>query len=180
MRLNWDQYFMALAKLAATRSGCNSRPIGAVIVKDHRVISTGYNGSLPGQPQCTDEGNKYCQRRALKVDDKGNRKYLNCPSIHSEQNAINQLVGKSVDLTNAVMYCTVFPCILCLKNIASIGIKQVYYELMYESDDRKRDQYWIDQAKEYGINTRCVKLDLKSKGIIFRTMFGVTSKRRLK
>jgi len=78
MRIHWDQYFMALAKLAAMRSGCNSRPTGAVIVKGNRVIATGYNGTIAGMPQCTDCGSSYCRRREVKQDDKGTGKYLEC------------------------------------------------------------------------------------------------------
>ena len=149
MRISWDEYFMSIAKLTALRSGCNSRPTGAVIVKNKRIISTGYNGSLPGKEQCIDKGEKYCRRRSITNNDLGENKYQECPSIHAEQNAINQtaLLG-GVSLQDAIIYCTLFPCIYCLKNIASVGIKKIVYELGYHSNDTERDNYWFEEAKQ--------------------------------
>jgi dCMP deaminase len=179
-RLDWNKYFMAMAKLAATRSGCNSRPTGAVIVKHNRIISTGYNGTLPGQKQCTDHGTNFCLRRFGKVDDKGENKYQECPSIHAEQNAINQLAKNGgSNLENAHIFCTLFPCIFCLKNIASVGIKTVFYEIPYESDDPSRDEYWKKKCKEYKISTFQVKLTNTELNIIYQSVFNETSTRRL-
>lgn len=164
MRISFEQYFMSLAKLAALRSSCNSRPTGAVIVKDNRVIATGYNGTLTGMDQCKDHGLDYCKRRNQGHDDKGEQKYQECPSIHAEQNAINQIAkygGRAIhDLIGAEIYCTLFPCIFCMKNLASVGITKVYYELAYRSDDPERDVYWFRMAKEFGLE--CVELKLSA------------------
>ena len=155
MRLPWDFYFMAQAKLAAARSGCNSRPTGAVIVRDRRVIATGYNGNLPGKPQCLDQGEKFCLRRSIGRDDSGDKKYQDCPSVHAEQNAINQVaaLGGS-SLRGTIMYCTLAPCIYCLKNIVSVGIAEVVFELEYKSDDPARDYYWANLSSASGVKLR--------------------------
>lgn len=180
MRVHWDQYFMALAKLAAMRSGCNSRPTEAVIVKGNRVIATGYNGTIAGMPQCTDCGSSYCRRREVKQDDKGTGKYLECLSIHGEQNAINQVAQcGGINLHWASIYCTLFPCIFCLKNIVSVGIKKIFYELEYKSDDPERDTYWAGLAKEYGVILKQVTLSLKNVKAICANMSNFTSMRRL-
>jgi len=180
-RIPWDKYFMALAKLAAIRSGCNSRPTGAVIVLGKRVIATGYNGSLPGQPQCTDNGPKYCHRRSLKVDDKGDKKYQECPAIHAEQNALNQItsLGGLGDLSGAKVYCTLQPCIMCLKNISSVGIQSVFYEMKYHSDDKERDDYWFRKAKEYKVKYKQIELTNDDLQKIYKVLIGNTSQRRL-
>lgn len=137
-RLTWDEYFMMLAKLAASRSTCLSRPTGAVIVKDRQVLATGYNGSLPGQPHCVDDG--ACYRRS--VDWPEANKYDMCRSAHAEANAIALGAKKGVPLEGATIYCTLHPCITCAKLIIMSGIVRVVYELGYESPLAERDQYW--------------------------------------
>ena len=85
VRPSWDEYFMLLAKLAATRSTCLSRPVGAVIVLDRQVLVTGYNGAIPGAPHCTDEGS--CYRRSLSFANDANKQNY-CRSSHAEANAL--------------------------------------------------------------------------------------------
>jgi dCMP deaminase len=180
MRPSSDQYFMALAKIASTRSGCNSRPTGAVIVKDKRVISTGYNGSIAGENQCTDYGKEFCFRRFRKQDDKGEGKYSECKSIHAEQNAINQVASiGGFSLKDAIIYCSLFPCLGCLKNIASVGIKEVVYEMIYESTDKERDAFWFSQVKNYNIRIRQLVLTESNKQTLVNSILNTTSLRRL-
>ncbi|MGD9156847.1 MAG: deaminase [Desulfobacteraceae bacterium] len=179
-RLPWNKYFMALAKLAAVRSGCNSRPTGAVIVSGRRVVATGYNGSMPGEPQCTDKGPKFCLRRELGRDDSGIKKYQDCPSIHAEQNAINQIAEfGGIGLRGSVLYCTLFPCIHCLKNIKRVGITKIYYELIYQSDDEERDRYWLKKAEEYKLETEEIHFTHSEINQIKRIIMSFTSDRRL-
>lgn len=179
-RIPFDSYFMALAKLAAARSGCNSRPTGAIIVKDRRVIATGYNGTLPGKKQCKDFGTGFCLRRQIGKSDTGADKYTDCPSIHAEQNAINQIARYGgTGLDGAHMYCTLFPCIHCLKNIASVGITVLFYELHYASDDPERDLYWKDQANLSGVYVEQLKITPVVYSAIARVMYRDTSERRL-
>jgi len=91
MKPSWNQYFMLLAKLVSTRSTCNSRPTGAIIVKNHHILSTGYSGAVPNAPHCTEcpqtaQNRPYCRRREMGIDDSS--KTLYCCSSHSEANAI--------------------------------------------------------------------------------------------
>jgi dCMP deaminase len=131
---------MMLAKLAASRSTCLSRPTGSVIVKDRQILATGYNGSLPGQAHCVDDG--VCFRRSLDWPEAA--KYDMCRSAHAEANAIALGAKKGVSLEGATIYCTLEPCITCAKLIVMSGIVRVVYEHGYESPIPKRDQYWKD------------------------------------
>jgi dCMP deaminase len=131
---------MMLAKLAASRSTCLSRPTGSVIVKDRQILATGYNGSLPSQAHCIDDG--VCFRRSLDWPEAA--KYDMCRSAHAEANAIALGAKKGVSLEGATIYCTLEPCITCAKLIVMSGIVRVVYEHGYESPIPKRDQYWKD------------------------------------
>lgn len=181
MRLSWDKYFIAIAKITAVRSGCNSRPTGAVIVRNKRIISTGYNGNLPNHPQCIDYGNDFCLRRIKGRDDSGAAKYQDCPAIHAEQNAINQipLIGQGQSLFGASIYCTLQPCIHCLKNIVSVGIVEIVYELEYESDDKKRDRERKERISDYKMISRKVELNDKERDLISSCIKFHTSARRI-
>jgi dCMP deaminase len=139
-RPTWDEYFMMLAKLAASRSTCVSRPTGSVIVKDRQILATGYNGALPGQGHCVDEGR--CFRRSVEWPEA--TKYDMCRSAHAEANAIALGAKKGVSLEGATIYCTLEPCITCAKLIVMSGISRVVYEFAYESPIPERDRYWKD------------------------------------
>lgn len=180
MRLTWDKYFLVQAKVASLRSGCNSRPTGAVIVANKRIIATGYNGTLPNQHQCTDYGEAFCFRRQKGKCDKGTKKYFDCPSIHAEQNALNQLaMGGGARNQELYVYCTLSPCIFCLKNMRSVGVTRVYYELPYASDDPERDAEWANKAKEYNIHTEQIVLTQEEIDIVLNALLETTSLRRL-
>ncbi|WP_038041945.1 deoxycytidylate deaminase [Thermodesulfobacterium hveragerdense] len=148
-RPSWHEYFMVIAKMVALRSGCNSRPTGAVIVKDKRILATGYNGPMPGAWHCTDKGPTYCFRREKGIPDID--KYNFCRATHAEANAIAQAARFGISVEGASLYCTLAPCYVCLKLIASAGIKEVYYEYDYESRDFERDLFWKEAIKEAGI-----------------------------
>ncbi len=148
-RAPWHEYFMLLAKMVALRSGCNSRPSGAVIVKDKRILATGYNGPMPGAWHCTDRGPRYCFRREKGIPDID--KYNYCRATHAEANAIAQAARFGISVEGAALYCTLAPCYVCLKLIASAGIKEVYYEYDYGSRDFKRDQFWQEAIAEAGL-----------------------------
>ncbi len=148
-RAPWHEYFMLLAKMVALRSGCNSRPSGAVIVKDKRILATGYNGPMPGAWHCTDRGPGYCFRREKGIPDID--KYNYCRATHAEANAIAQAARFGISVEGASLYCTLAPCYVCLKLIASAGIKEVYYEYDYGSRDFERDQFWQEAIREAGL-----------------------------
>lgn len=113
-RPSWDEYFMELAQVVAKRSTCNRRSVGAVLVREKRILTTGYNGSPPGLPHCTDAG-------CLMVDNHCVR------AIHAEQNAIIQAALHGIDLSGATCYVTSSPCVHCSKMLIAAGIKRVVY-----------------------------------------------------
>ncbi len=121
-RPSWNEYFMDIAKLVSRRSTCLRRSVGAVIVKDKRILSTGYNGAPSGMRHCLEIG---CLRDQMDVPS-GERHEL-CRGIHAEQNAIIQAAFHGASIRDSVMYCTNQPCSICCKMIINAGIKTIYY-----------------------------------------------------
>ncbi|NIA08322.1 MAG: cytidine deaminase [Nitrospiraceae bacterium] len=132
-RLSWDTYFMSIAFLVAKRSTCLRRKVGAVLVKDHRILATGYNGAPTGIRHCIEVG---CLRDKLKVPS-GQRHEL-CRGLHAEQNVIIQAARYGVPVINSVLYCTNMPCIICTKMLINAGIRSIYYAEGYP-DTLSRD-----------------------------------------
>ena len=122
-RPTWDEYFAAIARQVSTRATCLRRKVGAVIVKDKRILTTGYNGAPMGVKSCLERGN--CLREKLGVPS-GERQEI-CRGMHAEQNAIVQAAYHGVRIKDSVIYVTNQPCILCAKMIINSGIKKVYY-----------------------------------------------------
>lgn len=120
---------MRIAMLAATRSTCLRRQVGAVIVKDKRVLATGYNGSPAGLKHCLDIG---CLRDELGIPS-GERHEL-CRAIHAEQNAIVQAATSGTSIEGATLYCTTSPCVLCVKVLINSGIRDIYAGEGYPDD----------------------------------------------
>jgi dCMP deaminase len=174
-RPSWDEYFMMLAKLAASRSTCLSRPTGAVVVKDKQVLTTGYNGSLPGQSHCMDDG--VCFRRSLQWPEA--LKYDMCRSAHAEANAVSLAAKKGVSLEGATIYCTLEPCITCAKLIVMSGIVRVVYEHPYDSPMPERDQHWKDVLSTS--HTTVEQLIIHDETLMYALQFMTpdTSKRRI-
>ena len=131
-RIDIDSYFLKIAKVVAERSTCARHNVGAVIVKNKKIISTGYNGAAAGVKDCLELG---CLRNALKIPS-GTRHEI-CRAIHAEQNAIIQAALHGTSTENSTLYCTHFPCILCAKMIVNAGIKKVVSSGDYPSDDSK-------------------------------------------
>lgn len=132
-RPSWVEYFMGITTLVAGRSTCTRRSVGAVIVKDKRILSTGYNGAPSGLAHCTETG---CLRHRLQVPS-GERHEL-CRGIHAEQNAIIQAAYHGVSIRGADLFCTTQPCTICTKMIINAGIRTIYYEGGY-ADPMSRD-----------------------------------------
>ena len=122
-RKSWDEYFMEIAEIVKTRSTCLRRQVGAVIVKDNRIITTGYNGAPSGLKHCTEIGG--CERARLNIPS-GQRHEL-CRALHAEQNAIIQAAKLGISIDGATLYCTHQPCVLCAKIIVNSGIRRVVY-----------------------------------------------------
>ncbi|MHB8926547.1 MAG: deoxycytidylate deaminase [Bacillota bacterium] len=129
MRPSWDEYFMEITWVVASRSTCLRRHVGAVVVKDKRILTTGYNGAPAGLPHCEEAG---CLRQKLGIPS-GQRQEI-CRGLHAEQNAIIQASLHGVSLQGAAVYCTTFPCVTCAKMIINAGIRRLVYGESYPDD----------------------------------------------
>ena len=141
-RVTWNEYFMKIAEQVATRSTCDRKHIGAVIVKDKTIHSSGYNGSLRGAPHCDDAGhdmeNGHCVR-----------------TVHAEANAVAQAAKNGVRIDEAEMYVTASPCLTCFKLIANCGIQTIYYKEFY------RDERITEYAKQADVRLVFMGKDAK-------------------
>lgn len=126
MRPSWDSYFMEIAEVVAQRSTCLRGKVGAVIVKDKRILTTGYNGAPSGLAHCREVG---CTRQKLGIPS-GQRHEL-CRGIHAEQNAIIQAAVWGISIKGGTMYSTVQPCSLCAKMLINAGIVKIVYKGEY-------------------------------------------------
>jgi dCMP deaminase len=126
MRPSTDEYFMEIARVVARRSTCLRNNVGAVIVKDKRILSTGYNGAPHNLEHCLDIG---CIREQQNIAS-GTRHEL-CRAVHAEQNAIIQSALHGVSIQDATVYCTHQPCILCAKMLINAHIRRVVFENSY-------------------------------------------------
>ena len=139
-REDWPEYFMNIAKEVATRSTCDRKHVGSVIVRDKTILSTGYNGSIRGMPHCDEAGhmmeNDHC-----------------VATIHAEANAVLQAAKNGVMIDKAEVYISASPCWPCFKMLANAGIKKIYYGEFY------RDDRIFDVAKKLGIELTHIKVD---------------------
>ena len=149
-RISWIDYFMDITKLVAKRSTCIRRAVGAIIVKDQRILATGYNGVPKGITHCDETG---CLRVKLNVPS-GQRHEL-CRGIHAEQNAIIQAALHGVSIKDAVLFCTNQPCSICTKMIINAGITKIYY------DEGYADELSVEMLNEEGIEI--IKPDQETK-----------------
>ena len=145
-RISWDEYFMEMAKLAAKRSTCIRRQVGAVIVQDKHVVATGYNGAPKGIPHCAELGGCYREQHNIPS---GERHEL-CRALHAEQNAIIQAATYAQGIDGASIYITHQPCVICAKMIINAGIQRVVVNEGYP------DQMAVNILEDAGI--RIVKL----------------------
>lgn len=142
----WDEYFMKITHVVSERSTCLRRQIGSIIVKEKRILSTGYNGAPSGVQHCLDVG---CLREEMGVAS-GERHEL-CRGLHAEQNAIIQAALHGVSIQGATIYTTHQPCALCAKMIINAGIEEIVYQGSYP------DQLAEELLTAAGIKTRCFK-----------------------
>jgi len=160
-RPDWNEYFMLQAELAKLRSNCITRQVGAVIVRNHRQLATGYNGTPPGIKNCFEGGCKRCQLRMEGKIESG-ASLDRCLCNHAEANAIMHcaILGIEAGAEGAVLYTTFVPCLECTKMAITIGIKQVYsldsypetdYDLLKEARvevvqlDRSKIKHWANE-----------------------------------
>ncbi|MEM2137769.1 MAG: deaminase [Candidatus Anstonellaceae archaeon] len=148
-RPGWDEYFMNIAKVVASRSNCLKRHVASVIVKDKRIISTGYNGTPRGLRNCNEGG---CQRCNSFAD--SGTKLDECVCSHGEENAIVQASYHGISIKDATIYTTFSPCLLCTKMIVNSGLKEVVYNANYPMSEMP-----LRLLKEAGIVARQVKME---------------------
>ncbi|MGQ9492902.1 MAG: deoxycytidylate deaminase [Anaerolineae bacterium] len=137
-RPSWDEYFMQITRQVAMRSTCLRRQVGAVIVKDKRILSTGYNGAPSGFAHCSETG---CLREQLHIPS-GERQEI-CRGLHAEQNAIIQAALHGVSVAGADIYITHQPCITCAKMIINAGIRRV---VAFDSYPDELARSFLEQA----------------------------------
>lgn len=125
-RPSWQEYFMSITELVAQRATCTRRYVGAILVKDKRIISTGYNGAPSGISHCLDVG---CLREQQGIPS-GERHEL-CRGLHAEQNAIIQAALHGISVKGATLYCSNMPCAICSKMLINAGITEVFYREGY-------------------------------------------------
>jgi dCMP deaminase len=120
-RESWHEYFMKIAQEVSTRATCDRLKVGAVIVKDHRILTTGYNGSLPGTPHCDDAGHILKDGHCVRTN-------------HAEANAVMQAARFGINLSGATCYVTYKPCLNCLKLLLGSGVEKIIYREIYGND----------------------------------------------
>ena len=131
-RVSWEDYFMNIAREVATRSTCDRKHVGAVIVREKTILSTGYNGSIKGLPHCDEVGCEMVDGHCVRTS-------------HAEANAIVQAAKNGIQINQSEIYVTASPCYDCFKLIANAGINVIYYDEFY------RDKRIIEKSKEIGI-----------------------------
>lgn len=137
-RDNWDEYFMKIAKQAATRATCDRKHVGAVIVRDKSILATGYNGSIRGLEHCDEVGHQMEDGHCVRT-------------VHAEMNAIAQAARNGVRIEGAILYTTASPCWPCFKMMANAGIKEIVFEEFY------RENSIFEAAKRAQITLRSLK-----------------------
>jgi dCMP deaminase len=126
-RPSWHEYFMGITDLVASRATCTRRKVGAVLVKEKRLLCSGYNGAPANVPHCDQTG---CLREKMNVP--SGEKHELCRGVHAEQNAIIQAAFHGISVAGADLYCTNQPCSICAKMIINAGIKTVYFKDGYD------------------------------------------------
>lgn len=128
-RPSWDTYFLEIAALVATRSTCLRRRVGAILVKDKRVLATGYNGAPSGLPHCAEAG---CLRERLRIP--AGERHEMCRGSHAEQNVLAQAARYGTAVDGATLYCTNEPCAICTKLLINAGIKEIVFGAPYPDE----------------------------------------------
>ena len=135
MRKSWNEYFMEITELVASRSTCDRAFVGCVLVnKDHRIVSTGYNGSVAGNPHCSEVGHTMRDGHCI-------------ATIHAEMNALLYCAKEGIPVKGCTAYVTHFPCLNCSKALIQAGIEKIYYKNAYRVDD-----YALDLFEKNGVH----------------------------
>ena len=146
-RMDIDTYFMSIAELVKKRSTCIKQHVGAVLVKDSYIISTGYNGAPRGLPHCSEQT---CLRQTLGSLEKSHL----CRGVHAEQNTIIQAAIHGVSTENSTVYSTHFPCMSCTKILINAGVKEIVYTRDYDLDN----EITMNMIRDAGIRVKKIVL----------------------
>ncbi|OGH62064.1 MAG: cytidine deaminase [Candidatus Magasanikbacteria bacterium RIFCSPHIGHO2_01_FULL_50_8] len=138
VRPSWDQYFMDIALMVSKRSNCCTRQVAALIIKDKRIISTGYNGTPRGTKNCDEGGCARCWARSHGTVAAGTQ-LDECTCSHGEENAIVQASYHGVAIKDSTLYTTFCPCLMCAKMCINAGIKEIVFAAEYPLNDMARD-----------------------------------------
>lgn len=130
-KLTWEEYFIELAKLVSKKGSCVKRQVGAVIVKDNMIISTGYNGTPRNVTNCNQGGCKRCNDPNVA----SGSNYHECLCVHAEENAIAQAAYQGISTKGGVLFTSLCPCLYCAKSIINAGISKVYYKEEFTMDE---------------------------------------------
>ncbi len=144
-RPDWDTYFMDIAHVVARRGNCSRRQVAAILVRENRIVSTGYNGTPRGVKNCFEGGCPRCAGNTPPGTDLGE-----CVCLHAEENAIAQAAYHGISLQDSILYVTLSPCLTCARLVISAGIKEVVYEDEYVVVQRKARAL----LKEAGVKCR--------------------------
>ncbi len=148
-RPGWDEYFMRIARMTALRSNCVKRKVAAIIVRDRRIISTGYNGTPRGVTNCNEGGCQRCNSLAA-----SGTRLDECVCSHGEENAIVQAAYHGISIKDAVLYSTFAPCLQCTKMIINAGIREVVFNAHYPLNDTA-----LQIMQQAGVTLRQIELD---------------------
>lgn len=129
----WDNYFLQIAEVVSTRATCDRRKVGVVLVKDRQIVSTGYNGSLPGALHCDDVGHQMEDDHCIRT-------------VHAEVNAVAQAAKHGISTDGATLYTNTFPCWPCFKTLVAAGVKRIVYNFTYRQHPEV-----LEAAKQLGI-----------------------------
>ncbi|UCH72578.1 MAG: cytidine/deoxycytidylate deaminase family protein [Thermoplasmatales archaeon] len=129
----YDEYFMEMANVVSRRSTCTRRKVGAILVKDRHILSTGYNGAPKGLKHCSEVG---CLRKKLNTPS-GERHEI-CRGLHAEQNAIIQAAVFGISIKDSILYCTNTPCVVCAKMLINAGVKEIVFSGEYPDELAKK------------------------------------------
>ncbi len=140
-RPSWDEYFMEITGLVARRSTCLRRKVGAVAVRDKRILTTGYNGAPSNLKHCLEVG---CLREQLNIPS-GERHEL-CRALHAEQNVIIQAAYHGLSIAGSTIYSTTLPCVICAKMLINSGVRRIVYQEGYA------DELSLEMLKEAGVS----------------------------
>ncbi len=135
-RPDWDTYFMDIAHVVARRGNCSRRQVAALIIREKRIISTGYNGTPRGVKNCFEGGCPRCSSDAPSGHSLGD-----CICAHAEENAIVQAAYHGIAVRGGTLYCTISPCLMCAKMIINAGIVEVVYEEEYHFNEQARNLF---------------------------------------